>query len=80
MSATDNTLGREVPSRPKWRGDSKELYYVAPNRKLMAVQILPGNELAVRLPKPLFAIGDLESDYDDYPPAGRAAIPRQATD
>jgi hypothetical protein len=41
VSATDNALGREVPSRPKWRGDSKELYYVAPNRKLMAVQILP---------------------------------------
>ncbi len=62
-------VSTEGGGQPKWRGDSKELYYVAPNRKLMAVQILPGNELAVSLPKPLFMIGDLEPDYDDYAPA-----------
>ena len=25
--------------QPRWRGDSKELYYIAPDRKLMAVEI-----------------------------------------
>ena len=29
---------------PKWRADGKELFYVAPNRKLMSVRILPGSE------------------------------------
>jgi serine/threonine protein kinase len=29
-------------SEPKWRGDSRELYYIAPDGKLMAVPIKPG--------------------------------------
>ena len=29
-------------AQPLWRGDGKELYYIAPDRKLMAVDVKPG--------------------------------------
>jgi eukaryotic-like serine/threonine-protein kinase len=54
---------------PKWRGDGKEQFYVAPNRKLMAVQIVSGSELAVGLPQPLFELGNLDPVLDEYAPS-----------
>jgi Tol biopolymer transport system component len=55
--------------QPKWRGDGKELFYVAPNRKLMAVQIEPGRTLAVGQPQPLFELGNLDPVLDEYAPS-----------
>jgi hypothetical protein len=43
---------------PRWRGDSRELYYLAPDRKLMAVELKPGSgpgTLAYDQPRELFA-------------------------
>ena len=37
-----------------WRSDGKELYYVAPDRKIMAVEVKPGNLFSAGLPVPLF--------------------------
>jgi Tol biopolymer transport system component len=54
---------------PKWRPDSKELFYAAPNRKLMSVRILPGREVSVSLPQPLFDLNDFQPDLDDYAPS-----------
>jgi Tol biopolymer transport system component len=54
---------------PKWRADGKELFYVAPNRKLMSVQILPGREVSISLPKPLFDLRDFQPDQDEYAPS-----------
>jgi eukaryotic-like serine/threonine-protein kinase len=41
-------------SQPQWRGDGKELYYLAPDRKLMAVDVKPGAVLETGAPKALF--------------------------
>ena len=40
---------------PRWRGDAKELYYLAPDKKLMAVELQEvGGSLQVRSIRPLF--------------------------
>ncbi len=51
---------------PRWRGDGKELYYLAPDRKLMAVPIQTGGALEAGIPTPLFETrGDIgASGYD----------------
>ena len=54
---------------PKWRPDGKELFYVAPNRKLMSVRILPGRDVSISLPEPLFDLSDFQPDQDDYAPS-----------
>jgi eukaryotic-like serine/threonine-protein kinase len=38
----------------RWRGDGKELFYVSPDRKVMAVEIRPGAALVAGAPKALF--------------------------
>ncbi len=40
---------------PQWRRDGQELYYLAADGKLMAVEITPGAELKAGAPKELFA-------------------------
>ncbi len=39
----------------RWRRDGRELYYLAPDGKLVAVEIAPGAELKAGTPKELFA-------------------------
>jgi hypothetical protein len=39
---------------PTWRGDSRELYYVTPDRKLMTVSVEPGSPPRFSLPQKLF--------------------------
>jgi Tol biopolymer transport system component len=52
---------------PKWRRDGKELFYVAPDRKLMAVKIQEGSQLAVSLPEPLFQLAvEYQPVLDNY--------------
>ena len=41
-------------SGPRWRGDGKELYYQAPDGKLMAMPVTDGASLAVGSPVTLF--------------------------
>src|SRR5204862_49735 len=41
--------------QPQWRRDGGELFYMAPDKKLMAVPIAPGNEFAPGSPVALFA-------------------------
>ncbi len=58
-------------SVPFWRRDGRELYYLAPDGKLMAVQITPGADLSYRIAKELFApSGFLPSADRGYVPAG----------
>ena len=48
--------------QPKWRRDGKELFYVAPDKKLMVVAVkAEGNKFEVSAPQPLFEmrIGNL---------------------
>jgi Tol biopolymer transport system component len=41
-------------TQPRWRGDGKELFYLAPDRKLMAVTVTTGTTFEVGSPHPLF--------------------------
>ncbi len=44
-------------AQPQWRGDGKELYYYAPDRKLMAVEVSgEGSTFNVGFARPLFEI------------------------
>jgi eukaryotic-like serine/threonine-protein kinase len=42
--------------RPRWRADGKELFYVAPDQRLMAVPITTGSSFAAGIPSPLFQL------------------------
>jgi len=40
--------------QPHWRADGKELFYVAPDKTLMSVEIKTGSTVEMSAPKPLF--------------------------
>ena len=42
---------------------------MAPNRKLMSVRILPGRDVSISLPEPLFDLSDFQPDQDEYAPS-----------
>ena len=42
-------------AQPHWRGDGKELFYMAPDRTLMAVEVNTVSTFETSAPKPLFA-------------------------
>ena len=66
--------------QPKWRRDGKELFYVAPDKKLMAVAVkAEGNSFEASAPQPLFEmrIGNLPltgSPFYDVTRDGRRFI------
>ena len=41
-------------SQPQWRHDGKELFYLAPDQKLMAVAVQAGSTFEAEVPKALF--------------------------
>jgi Tol biopolymer transport system component len=41
-------------TQPRWRGDGKEIFYISPDRKVMAVDIPAGKELEAGKPHALF--------------------------
>ena len=47
-------VSTEGGSRPRWRADGKELYYIAPDRTLVAVPIEAGEAIKAGVPQPLF--------------------------
>ncbi|MGA9885002.1 MAG: protein kinase [Candidatus Acidiferrales bacterium] len=58
-ATTANTGGKWLIStaggtEPRWRGDGKELYYLAPDDMLMAVDISENPVFSAGVPKPLF--------------------------
>ena len=58
--------------QPRWRGDGKELFYLAPDGGLMAVDVRDGaSGPEVGIPSVLVRAADLRAvlqgpDYDDY--------------
>jgi Tol biopolymer transport system component len=52
--------------QPRWRGDGKELYYVAPDGTLMAVPLALGTRLESGAPRALFRV---ETDVENYDPS-----------
>jgi len=53
---------------PRWRGDGKELFYLAPSGKMMAVDLVINSAFQARTPTPLFQtpsgviVGDVTAD------------------
>jgi Tol biopolymer transport system component len=56
-------------ARPSWRGDGKELYYVAANRQVMAVDVTTSPTFKAGLPQLLFDIG--ANPFGDVTPDGK---------
>jgi Tol biopolymer transport system component len=54
-------------SEPRWRRDSKELFYLAANRQLMAVPITDGSKFKAGEPKALFEtrVGPINPEFRD---------------
>jgi hypothetical protein len=57
--------------QPRWRRDGKELYYLAPDRRLMSVAVGRGETVQLGSPQPLFelpvsnpAFGFAQRSYD----------------
>jgi serine/threonine-protein kinase len=63
-------LSRDGGLAPLWRRDNRELFYVTegPKRKMMAIDVRPGADFAVGLPRVLFELSD-----DLYTGAGQTA-------
>jgi Tol biopolymer transport system component len=61
-------VSRGGGTAPRWRGDGRELFYLAPNGKMMAVDVLAGQEFQAGTPTPLFQtppgaiVGDVTAD------------------
>jgi len=59
--------------QPQWRADGKELFYLSPNRGLMAVTITAGQSVDVGRPELLFQtatpISGITDDRNNYAPA-----------
>jgi serine/threonine protein kinase/Tol biopolymer transport system component len=49
-------LSRGGGGEPRWRGDSKEIFYIAPGGMLMAVSVNSANGFATGTPAPLFQV------------------------
>ncbi len=60
---------------PQWRADGKELYYRAPDQKLMAVEIRGGDSLQAGIPQALFLgrvhVGNARNKYVPAPDGQR---------
>jgi hypothetical protein len=61
-------VSRGGGTAPRWRGDGREIFYLAPDGKMMAVDVSPGQEFKVGAPTPLFQtpagaiVGDVTAD------------------
>jgi Tol biopolymer transport system component len=62
-------------SLPRWSRDGKELYFIAPDRKLMAVEIKTGPNFEKTAPKPLFETRLPVNGRYDVSKDGRFLIP-----
>jgi hypothetical protein len=49
-------ISKSGGTRPHWRGDNKELYYVGPDARLMAVDVTASAAFETGIPQPLVNI------------------------
>jgi serine/threonine protein kinase/Tol biopolymer transport system component len=64
-------ISTEGGDKPRWRHDGKELYYIAPDRKLMAVPLTPGPTFTPGVAVPLFEVRVIGFFPYDVAPDGR---------
>ena len=61
-------VSRGGGTAPRWRGDGRELFYLAPNGKMMAVEVMAAQDFQVGPPTPVFQappgaiVGDVAAD------------------
>ncbi len=61
-------VSRGGGTAPRWRGDGRELFYLAPNGKMMAVEVMAAQDFQVGPPTPVFQappgaiVGDVTAD------------------
>jgi dipeptidyl aminopeptidase/acylaminoacyl peptidase len=61
---------------PRWRGDTKELFFLSEARKLMAVEVLTsGSALEVGVPRPLFDVRVVSNFFQATPISANAKTP-----
>ena len=63
-SALAVLVSKDGGSFPRWRRDGRELYYLSPDAKMMAVEISPGPPFQVSAPKALFDLLDFTYTSD----------------
>ena len=77
-------VSRGGGTAPRWRGDGREMYYLAPDGKMMAAEVSAGPEFRAGAPTPLFQVpggaivGDVSADGKRFllvTPAGPSATP-----
>jgi len=78
-------VSRGGGTAPRWRGDGRELFYLSPNGKMMAVEVTAGQEFHAGTPTPLFQtppgaiVGDVTADGRRFllvtPVAPSASVP-----
>lgn len=65
-------------AHPRWRRDGKEIFYIAPDKTLMAVEVAAGAGFAAGVPKPLFKTQiksvDIGFQYDVSPDGTRFLV------
>jgi Tol biopolymer transport system component len=75
-------VSRGGGTAPRWRGDGREIFYLAPDGKMMAVDVIAAPEFQAGTPKPLFQtpagaiVGDVSADGKRFllvAPAGPSA-------
>jgi serine/threonine-protein kinase len=69
-------VSTEGGNNPAWSRDGRELFYIAPSRKLMAVPVETRPEFRAGVPAPLFDLGP-GSDYDVAPNGQSFAVIRK---
>jgi Tol biopolymer transport system component len=61
-------VSRGGGTAPRWGGDGREIFYLAPNGKMMAAAVGPGQKFGAETPTPLFQtpsgtiVGDVSAD------------------
>ena len=61
-------------SQPRWRADGREVYYVGPGHRMMAVDVQPGADLKVGLPRALFELPGGTQGWDASPDGQRFIV------
>ena len=63
-AASKVQISRDGGTRPKWRADSKEIIFRAPDGSPTAVEVTTSPTLQPRIPRPLFALPANVGDWD----------------
>ena len=70
-------VSRNGGTFPQWRRDGKELFFVSPDRHLMAVAVKPGTEIEIGPPAALFQLPTFSSRVNEVWPGYEVSLDGQ---